>query len=236
MKVLANGGVNLSELDGWWVEAYTPEVGWALGDGHEHGDDPQWDAAEAESLYKILEGEVIPQFYTRDSQGVPTAWVDRVRASMAQLTGQYSATRTVREYTEQFYLPGAQRYVSRSANKGEVGDQVAQWQREVHDKWPSLRFGEIKVHSDGGQHNFEVHVYLNDLPPESVCVELFAAGQPPVRQEMRPIQELVGSGHAWAYGAQVSADRPSRDYTARVVCRYEGVAVPLEAAYILWQH
>jgi len=55
MKVLVNGGINLSELDGWWAEAYTPEVGWVLGDGKEHGDDPAWDAAEAEALYHILE-------------------------------------------------------------------------------------------------------------------------------------------------------------------------------------
>ena len=63
MKVLVNGGINLSELDGWWAEAYTPEVGWALGDGREHGDDPAWDAAEAEALYELLEREVVPEFY-----------------------------------------------------------------------------------------------------------------------------------------------------------------------------
>jgi starch phosphorylase len=69
MKVLVNGGINLSELDGWWAEAYVPEVGWALGDGQEHGDDPAWDAAEAEKLYDLLEREVIPEFYTRDEAG-----------------------------------------------------------------------------------------------------------------------------------------------------------------------
>jgi starch phosphorylase len=74
MKVLVNGGVNLSELDGWWAEAYTPEVGWALGDGQEHGDDPAWDAAEANTLYERLEREVIPEFYNRDDKGIPTAW------------------------------------------------------------------------------------------------------------------------------------------------------------------
>ena len=79
MKVLANGGINLSELDGWWAEAYTPEVGWALGDGQEHGDDPAWDAADAEALYELLEQEVIPEFYTRDEQGIPSAWVARMR-------------------------------------------------------------------------------------------------------------------------------------------------------------
>ena len=71
MKVLVNGGINLSELDGWWAEAYTPEVGWALGDGQEHGDDPAWDAVEANALYDLLEQEVIPEFYTRDKNGIP---------------------------------------------------------------------------------------------------------------------------------------------------------------------
>jgi starch phosphorylase len=66
MKVLVNGGLNVSELDGWWVEAYTPKVGWAIGDGKEHGDDPGWDAAEAEALYDLLEREIIPEFYSRD--------------------------------------------------------------------------------------------------------------------------------------------------------------------------
>src|SRR5208283_288043 len=105
MKVLVNGGLNLSELDGWWAEAYTPQVGWALGDGREHGDDPAWDAAEAEALYDLLEREVIPEFYARDAQGIPTAWVARMRESMARLTPRFSVNRTVREYTGQHYLP-----------------------------------------------------------------------------------------------------------------------------------
>ena len=110
MKVLVNGGINLSELDGWWVEAYTPEVGWALGDGQEHGDDPAWDAAEAEQLYDLLEREIIPEFYTRDENGIPKAWVARMRESMARLTPRFSASRTVREYSEQHYLPAAAAY------------------------------------------------------------------------------------------------------------------------------
>ena len=102
--MLVNGGVNLSELDGWWARP-TPQVGWALGDGQEHGDDPAWDAVEADALYERLEREVIPEFYARDEQGIPTAWVARMRESMARLTPRFSANRTVREYTEQHYLP-----------------------------------------------------------------------------------------------------------------------------------
>ena len=97
MKVLVNGGLNLSELDGWWAEAYSRDVGWALGDGHEHGDDPSWDAREAEALYDVLERQLIPEFYQRDSDGVPTAWIARIRESMARLTPYFSANRSVRD-------------------------------------------------------------------------------------------------------------------------------------------
>ena len=166
MKVLVNGGINLSELDGWWAEAYTPEVGWALGDGQEHGDDPAWDAVEAEALYDLLEREVIPEFYTRDEEGIPTAWVARMRESMARLTPRFSANRTVREYTEQHYLPAAAAYRARAADKGAVGRQVVDWQHALEQKWATLRFGEVKVETDGEQHVFEVQVYLNDLDPE----------------------------------------------------------------------
>lgn len=110
MKVLVNGGINLSELDGWWAEAYSPEVGWALGDGLEHGDDPAWDAVEAEALYDLLENEVIPEFYARDENDIPTAWINRMRESMALLTPHFSTNRAVREYTEQYYLPAASTY------------------------------------------------------------------------------------------------------------------------------
>ena len=93
MKVLANGGLNLSELDGWWAEAYSPQVGWALGDGREHGDDPGWDAAEAGTLYNILENEVIPTFYARNKAGLPRDWLVKVRASMTTLTARFPPSR-----------------------------------------------------------------------------------------------------------------------------------------------
>ena len=72
MKVLVNGGLNLSELDGWWAEAYSPQVGWAIGDGLEHGDDPAWDAVEAETMYSLLEQGGIPEFYDRSENGLPS--------------------------------------------------------------------------------------------------------------------------------------------------------------------
>jgi starch phosphorylase len=238
MKVLVNGGINLSELDGWWAEAYTPEVGWALGDGQEHGDDPAWDAAEAEALYSLLEREVIPEFYTRDGKGIPTRWIARMRESMAQLAPRFSASRTVREYTEKHYLPAAAIYRQRAAEKGTEAKQIVKWKHAVDQKWAALRFGQVKIETVGRQHVFEVQVYLNDLDPEAVRVELYAdgvMGSAPVRQEMKHVRQLAGASGGYVYSAAVSAARPPADYTARVIPHCDGVPVPLEDTHILWQ-
>jgi starch phosphorylase len=154
MKVLVNGGINLSELDGWWAEAYTPEVGWALGDGLEHGDDPDWDSVEADALYVLLEEHVIPEFYTRDKDGIPVAWVQRMRESMARLTPQYCVNRTVREYTEQHYLPAAAAYRKRAADNCKVGRHIVHWQSILGQKWAALSFGKMKISSDAERHVF----------------------------------------------------------------------------------
>jgi starch phosphorylase len=238
MKVLVNGGINLSELDGWWAEAYTPEVGWAFGDGQEHDEDPAWDAVEANALYDLLEGEVIPEFYTRDESGIPTAWVKRMRESMAQLTPRFSTNRSEREYTEQYYHPAATAYRSRAANNSAIGRQIVEWQHSLEQKWTALRFGEVKLESDGDNHVFEVQVYLEDLDPKAVRVELYADGVmgiPPVRQEMKRIRPLAGAFGSYVYSAAVSAARSTADFTARVIPHSDGVAIPLEDARILWQ-
>ncbi|BBP03881.1 alpha-1,4 glucan phosphorylase [Sulfuriferula plumbiphila] len=238
MKVLVNGGINLSELDGWWAEAYTPEVGWALGDGQEHDNDPAWDASEAATLYDLLEREVIPEFYTRDEQGIPSAWVTRMRESMARLTPRFSTNRAVREYTEQYYFPAASAYRERAANQGAIGVDMVNWRRALDQKWAALRFGEVKVETDGEQHLFEVHMYLDDLDPAAVRVELYANGvngTAPERVEMKRVRQLVGATNGYAYRAGVPASRPATDYTARLIAHHDDAAVPLEETHILWQ-
>jgi glycogen phosphorylase len=237
MKVLVNGGLNLSELDGWWAEAYVLEVGWAIGDGREHGDDPAWDAAEADQLYSVLEHEVIPAFYDRDQQGVPRRWVAKMRESLARLTPQFSANRTVREYTEEHYLPAAAAYCSRAASSGKQAVSIRQWQRQLAQHWNNLRFGEVHVDTNGQRHLFHVPVYLDELAPDFVAVELYADnpdGQP-TRVSMTRQQALAGSVGGYQYTAEVPADRPAGDYTPRIVPHCSGVNVPLEASQILWQ-
>ena len=238
MKVLVNGGINLSELDGWWAEAYTPEVGWALGDGLEHGDDPAWDALEADALYDLLEQKVVPEFYTRDENGIPTAWVARMRESMALLTSRFSANRAVREYTEHYYLQAAAAYHLRTADKGKSGRRMVDWRRSLEQNGPMLRFGGVKVEMQDEQLFFQIQVSINDLDPDAIDVELYADGKDgdkPVRQQMKRDRQLVGAVGGYAYSTTVSASRPQTDYTARIIPHCDGASIPLEDAHILWQ-
>ncbi|MHB9139858.1 MAG: DUF3417 domain-containing protein, partial [Victivallaceae bacterium] len=167
----------------------------------------------------------------------PTAWVARMRESMARLTPQFSTNRTVRDYTKQHYLPAAAAYRKRIANNGSAGRSIVNWENTLKEKWSTLRFGDVKVETRGDQHVFEVQVYLNGLDPKTVRVELYAddvMGNAPVRQEMKHSRAVDHSG-ARHYSAAVSASRPQTDYTARIIPHCEGVAIPLENAQILWQ-
>jgi hypothetical protein len=177
--------------------------------------------------------------FTPATPGVfPQPWIARMRESMARLTPRFSTNRTVRQYTEEHYLPAAAAYRKRAADKGALGARIVDWQHTLEEKWAALRFGEVKVESGGKQHAFEVQVHLNGLDPSAVRVELYAEGVKgggPVRVEMMRGRKLAGAVCGYVYGASVSATRPATDYTARVVPDRSGVALPLEAPWILWQ-
>jgi len=238
MKVLVNGGLNLSELDGWWAEAYSPEVGWAIGDGKEHGEDHAWDAQEAEASYTLLESEVIPEFYARDKAGMPLKWLGRIRESMARLTPEFSATRAIREYTEDHYLPAASGYHERAAWDSKVAASLLQWQQDIARHWNSVRFGNVTIETHDGRHAFRVEVFPGDLKPDQFKVELYAtpSGKDGCHLEAMTLckasAEVAGM---LIYCAEISATRPASDYTPRIVPHHANAYVPLEAAQILWQ-
>ncbi len=238
MKVLVNGGLNVSELDGWWVEAYRPEVGWALGDGLEHGDDPDWDAAEAAALYGILENEVIPAFYTRGADGLPTEWLFKVRQSMATLTARFSAHRAVRQYTTEYYLPAAGAYEARRANQGAAGVQMVNWRRALEKHWHSMSFGALQVETNKKQHHFRLEVDFGEVDPEAVLVELYADAIDgrAFRQPMVRGDKPGGFERGCEFTAKVPATRPAADFSPRIIPYFSGAVVPLELPLILWHH
>src|SRR6266436_3379572 len=238
MKVLVNGGLNLSELDGWWAEAYEPEVGWALGDGQEHGVDAGWDAAEADALYTLLEHGVVPSFYTLDARGVPQAWIAKMRASMARLTPRFSTNRVVREYTDTYYVPAASLYGARCADKGALGTELLRWARDLAQYWPDARFGTLRAATQDTRHDIGVEVFLGRLDADDVRVELYAEaanGKGPERHVMVRGRKLDGPVNGYEYSVSIPAVRAAGDYTPRLVPYHPAAVVPLEAHEILWQ-
>ena len=236
MKVLVNGGINLSELDGWWAEAYNPEVGWALGDGNEHGEDLEWDAKEAENLYNILEKQVIPEFYTRNNKGIPEKWINKMRKSMAVLTPRFSANRAVREYTENYYLPAANNFKKRSAEKGAVGIKIAHAHEELQQKRNDIQFGEVSTEDEKNEYIFHVQIKLNGLNRDYISVGLYADGfngEAATKIKMKLVDSATGMNK---YEAHIENSRPVSDYTAYIIPNYENISVPLEDDFIIWQH
>ncbi|MBI3433036.1 MAG: alpha-glucan family phosphorylase [Hydrogenophilales bacterium] len=236
MKILVNGGLNLSELDGWWAKAYAPELGWALGDGQEHDSDPAWDAAEAAELYRLLEQEVIPLFYhDRDAQGCPRGWVEKMRASMSVLTPRFSSNRMLREYVELLYLPAAELYTARQ--DPDMIRRLCDWQDALIRHWERIHFGEFLVEGDAGTWHFSVPVYLDDLDPDFVAVELYAAPLDAGQAEIHRMQRgdaLSGAVNSYTYRISIPGSRAAGDYTPRIVPAFEGARVPAEASRIHW--
>jgi starch phosphorylase len=237
MKVLVNGGINLSELDGWWDEAYSAELGWAIGDRKDHGGDLAWDKEEANQFYDLLELEIIPEFYTRNKDGIPEAWVNRMRESMARLTPRFSANRSLREYTERYYLPAAKNYLHRAANNGELGRKIEEWKLCFSKKWEQLSLEKISIETKDDHHHFLFRLYLNGLCPEELHVELYANGingGEPTKQKMEIWNTEPAGSKVATYRATVPADRPAEHYTPRIIPCNELISIPLEFTSIFW--
>ncbi len=235
MKVLVNGGLNVSELDGWWAEAYAPQVGWAIGDGREHDNTAQWDAEEADGLYALLENEIVPMFYARDENGVPDEWIRRVRESMATLTPQFSSERMVREYVENLYAPASFAYRTRLADNCRVAADVQRWQDMIENYWGEVTFGTVHVDPDDEGHAFRVLVSLGTIGPSAVQVQLYASPvglSGPERILMERGDEVVRG--TFSYHARIDGSRPPEEYTPRVIPHHPDASFPLEANRICW--
>lgn len=229
MKILANGGLNLSELDGWWAEAYSPAVGWSLGDGEEHAENESWDAFESSRLYDLLENEIVPLFYKRDANGIPADWLALIRESMATLTSRFSANRSVREYTEKYYLPAAAAYKERSVSQNI--EKIVAWKEKIKKNWHRIRIENINI----SDRTISLNVYLADIQPSEVSVEIYAddwkGSGPEIISANITAEEKEGN---YLFEATLGSHRLLSDYTPRIIPYFKGVQVPLEMHQIYW--
>jgi len=236
MKVLVNGGLNVSTLDGWWAEAYTPAVGWAIGGPDDSAANA--DSVDAELLYRVLEREAASMFYERDARGLPVEWIERMRASIAELAPRFSSNRMLKEYVEGFYGPTAAGYRNRCNGGRHVAKALQEWEAKTHANWREVHFGRSSIEREGDAWRFEVQVYLGEIEPDWVSVELCADPAPergPVRQTMVRGAAIAGAINGYVFCANVPASRPQSHYTPRVIASHPQALTPMESALILWQ-
>jgi starch phosphorylase len=241
MKVLVNGGLNISELDGWWAEAYTTDVGWSLGDTEyqSHEDDQkEVDSRDAQQLYDLLEQQVIPCFYQRDSSGIPINWVQMIRRSMSQLTPKFSSNRMLRDYTEKLYLPALENFKARCDNGAALAIKLFTWESCLHTHKDKIHWGDLRIYLDNNVSNFAVSVYFGDIPASYLKVQLFADSlsetEPPVCMDMQRGATIPGSLNGFVFHLVLETQRPIEHFTPRVTGVHDTARIPAEIPLINW--
>ncbi|GAC54877.1 alpha-glucan family phosphorylase [Gordonia amicalis] len=172
MKSALNGGLNLSILDGWWDEMADNDNGWAIPSAEGVEDENRRDDLEAEALYALLEDTVIPLFYRRDENGLPTRWVEMMRHTLTRLGPQVLASRMVRDYTTELYCPAATAYVAACADDHAGARDLAEYRREVETGWGSVVVAGVDEEHEDGQLRVSAHVAVGEIAPEHLRVQL----------------------------------------------------------------
>jgi len=251
MKAVLNGALNLSILDGWWDEAYARfgdyDVGWAIGQGEVYSDSEQdyQDDVESCALFNLLENEIIPLFYERDGIDLPRGWIARMKASMTHLCAEYNTNRMVREYMERAYRPASDRLREFLANEHAKATALAEWKTRVRKAWGSMRL--VNVDSDRvselhiGEHlNVRADVFLGDLSPEDVSVEVYHGAVNPqgnIVEGSSVRMESVGDHASQEYhfeGAVPAAGTGEHGIAIRILPRHDDLINPYEMGLIVW--
>ncbi|MDE2828209.1 MAG: alpha-glucan phosphorylase, partial [Bacteroidota bacterium] len=175
MKAAANGGLNLSILDGWWDEGFDPSIGWSIGNGAVMENHAYQDEREASQLYDQLEYEIVPLFYDRSPEGLPREWIARMKRSIATYNNSFNTHRMVQEYTEKIYLTAAARAKALQYEDLERARVLSKWQQKIQEAWQRVQ---VCVTDDSPQGSQKVGmpftiracVKLGDLLPDDVEV------------------------------------------------------------------
>jgi starch phosphorylase len=248
MKVAANGGLNLSILDGWWAEGYEPAAGWAIGSDESYDDLEYQNAVESQALYDLLEKEVVPLFFDRGPERIPRRWIAKMKASMSRLAPVYNTNRMVRQYAEQFYAPALQRWQELVTPDVRAAKDLAAWKRRVTEGFGSIRVESVTDNVDstgGGAHvgkemRVEALVHLGPLSPADLRVELYYGlldqdGQLNVGQAL-PMEQVGPEADRRArYAVSMPCIHSGMTgYTVRVLPQHPTLGNGKEMAMIRW--
>ncbi len=179
MKVISNGGLNFSILDGWWDEGFDPELGWKIGNGEEYQDNDYQDEVESRQFYNILETQIVPLFYSRGDDQIPRKWIEKVKESIKKLGPVYNTHRMVEQYFENYYKPGFERSALLEDKKWKKTIELSSWKSNIKQNWKSVKI--LKVDTNGmkdkvfvGQeYSVSAEVDLGNLTPNDVVVQLY---------------------------------------------------------------
>ena len=245
MKAAANGVLNCSVLDGWWVEGYEPDVGWAIGHGERYDDSEYQDQIESVALYELLEKEIVPTFYKRGADGIPRDWIERMKNCMRKLAPVFNTNRMVKEYAEMFYIPAHVRGSALAADNFTRSKSLAHAKDLYRRNWGSIRI--VGVHNTGTGHykvgdemQVEATVELPDLKPADLIVQLYtgvlnATGQieNPTAVPMQYSREISATRHLFT-GTIRCQTSGRQGFAVRVLPGYPDLATPFESGLVYW--
>jgi starch phosphorylase len=222
MKVAANGGLNVSILDGWWAEAYTPNVGWAIGSGESYDNLEYQNAVEGQALYDLLEKEVVPLFYERGNDNLPRRWIKMMKAAMSRLAPVYNTNRMVRQYAEKYYRPAAMQYDSLTADDMDRIRKASAWRYRLWDGFDNVSIEKVSDNMEalgedarvGQDVKIEAIVNLDKLSPDDVAVQLYYGSLDDDGQ--------LSTGEALDMSIEDHGDNGTARYTVSMPCRHSG--------------
>ncbi|MDQ7823567.1 MAG: alpha-glucan family phosphorylase [Candidatus Eremiobacteraeota bacterium] len=199
MKVIANGGLNFSTIDGWWVEGYQPGVGWAIGEGEDYEDEAYQDMVEGNAIYNTLEKQIVPIFYDRASDNMPARWIAMMKKAMKILCPFFNTHRMLIEYTSRFYEKAGKDYKKLVKDDGKLVRELVEWEEMMEQAWDDLRILEVESGKlqDVPAHSalkVKITVFLGRISQKHVTVDLYC-GELDSSGEMKE-REIVRTNHA----------------------------------------
>jgi starch phosphorylase len=245
MKICPNGGINLSILDGWWVEGYAQDNGWAIGAGEEYTDLHYQDDVESRAIYDLLEQEIVPSFYTRSSDGLPRGWLKVMKRSIAACCPVFNTNRMVQDYVEKGYWPSSQRFEKLASDHFAKAKNLAQWRKRVAQGWGQIKVENVEaIGVDpmrvGGQLDVKARINLGGFSPDDVEVQLFhgavdSLGEIPKPGTIMMSHNGVHEGPSWVYQGTIPCRSSGQHgYAVRVLPKNTDLSSFFEPGLVCW--